>query len=186
MRFAGLSDSSHTQIFDQSNPIDLTKRSATVRRAIVWSQKKGVGWHFDEPKTSRSRRTMPLPESTARALTEHKRRQPEERLRAGSEWQDHGLVFATILGSPLSIPSLAKKALKPALAAANLPAFRLYDLRHSHATLLLSNGENPNVASERLGHSTIVLTLDTSCHVLPDMQQQAADRIEHLLFAAGS
>jgi len=166
--------------------IDLIKRTATVRRAIVWSQKKGVGWHFDEPKTKQSRRTMPLPESTARVLMEHKRRQAEERLRAGSEWQDHGLVFTTLLGDPLSIPSLTKQAFKPALTVASLPAFRLYDLRHSQATLLLSNGENPKVVSERLGHSTIVLTLDTYCHVLPDMQRQAADRIEQLLFAVGA
>ena len=80
------------------------------------------------------------------------------------------------------IPALTKQAFKPALAAANLPAFRLYDLRHSHATLLLSNGENPKVASERLGHSTIVLTLDTYSHVLPDMQEEAAKRIEKILF----
>lgn len=165
--------------------LDLVKRCATVRRAIVWSQKKGIGWHFDEPKTTRSRRTMPLPQSTVTALIEHKRHQAEERLRAGSEWQDHGLVFTTILGSPLNIPALTKQAFKPALGAADLPAFRLYDLRHSHATLLLSNGENAKVASERLGHSTIVLTLDTYSHVLPDMQRQAADRIEQLLFATG-
>jgi integrase len=63
-----------------------------------------------------------------------------------------------------------------------LPVFRLYDLRHTHATLLLSNGENPKVASERLGHSTIVLTLDTYSHVLPDMQEEAARRIEKVLF----
>jgi len=68
------------------------------------------------------------------------------------------------------------------LIKAELPVFRLYDLRHTHATLLLSNGENPKVASERLGHSTIVLTLDTYSHVLPDMQEEAAKRIEKVLF----
>jgi hypothetical protein len=51
--------------------------------------------------------------------------------------------------------------------------------------MLLSNGENPKVAAERLGHSTIVLTLDTYSHVLPDMQQQAPERIEQLLFSTG-
>jgi hypothetical protein len=61
----------------------------------------------------------------------------------------------------------------------------LYSLRHTHATLLLANGENARVASERLGHSTVVLTLDTYSHVLPDMQQQAAERIEKLLFKTG-
>ena len=164
--------------------IDLKKGTATVRRAIVWSQKKGVGWHFDEPKTSRSRRTIPLPASTVKALIEQRRKQGEERLRVGSEWQDHGLVFTTKFGNPIDIPTLTKQWFKPALVKAELPLFRLYDLRHTHATLLLSNGENPKVAAERLGHSTIVLTLDTYSHVLPDMQQQAAERIETLLFAS--
>jgi len=163
--------------------VDMEKGTATVRRALVWSQKKGLGWHFDEPKTSRSRRTLPLPASTVKALADHKRKQGEERLRAGSEWQDHGLVFTATLGAPYGIPGLTKQGFKPALKAAKLPAFRLYDLRHSHATLLLSNGENPKVAAERLGHSTIVLTLDTYSHVLPDMQQAASDRIEALLFS---
>lgn len=162
--------------------VDTEKGTATVRRALVWSQKKGVGWHFDEPKTSRSRRTIPLPASTVRALAEHRRRQGEERLRAGSEWQDHGLVFSGSLGAPYTIPGLTKQGFKPALAKAGLPKFSLYSLRHSHAVMLLSNGENPKVAAERLGHSTIVLTLDTYQHVLPDMQQAAAERIESLMF----
>ncbi len=163
--------------------VDMDKGTATVRRAMVWPQRKGGGWYFTEPKTSRSRRTIPLPASMVKALAEHKRKQGEERLKAGSEWQDNGLVFATSMGEPHSIPTLTKKAFKPALVKAELPTiFRLYDLRHTHATLLLTNGENPKVAAERLGHSTIVLTLDTYSHVLPDMQQQAAERIENLLF----
>ena len=78
------------------------------------------------------------------------------------------------------------KSLKPALVKAELAGFNLYSLRHTHATLLLANGENAKVASERLGHSTIVLTLGTYSHVLPAMQQGAADRIETLLFKTGT
>ena len=109
-----------------------------------------------------------------------------ERLRLGSEWQDHGLVFPTSIGTPYTLSSLTNKWLKPALVKAELTGFNLYSLRHTHATLLLANGENAKVASERLGHSTIVLTLDTYSHVLPDMQQQAADRLEDLLFGKAS
>jgi integrase len=163
--------------------VDLEKGTATVRRAIVWSQKKGDGWRFAEPKTARSHRTIPLPVSTVKLLTEHKRRQAEQRLRIGLEWNDHGLVFTTSVGNPLTISHLTNKWFKPALVKGELPtSFRLYDLRHSMATLLLANGENPKVAAERLGHSTIVLTLDTYSHVQPDMQKQAAERIERLLF----
>jgi integrase len=166
--------------------IDMEKGSATVRRAIVWKREKGGGWDFAEPKTSRSRRTIPLPATTVKALSEHKRRQGAERLRIGSEWQDHGLVFPTTIGTPYTLSSLTSKWLKPALVKAELTGFNLYSLRHTHATLLLANGENAKVASERLGHSTIVLTLDTYSHVLPDMQQGAAERIENLLFKTGT
>lgn len=66
------------------------------------------------------------------------------------------------------------------LERASLPRIRFDDLRHTNATLLLELGENPKVVQERLGHSQISLTLDTYSHVLPDMQQQAADKLDKL------
>ena len=87
---------------------------------------------------------------------------------------------------PTLFPRLQISGSGLALVTAGLNGFNLYSLRHTHATLLLANGENAKVASERLGHSTIVLTLDTYSHVLPDMQQQAAERIENLLFKTES
>jgi integrase len=162
--------------------VDSAKATVTVQRALVW-RTKGGGWYFTEPKTSRSRRTIPLPASMILALTEHKRHQSEERLRLGSEWQDNGLVFTTALGTPLNISNLTAKHFKPALKRAGLPkTIRLYDLRHSCATLLLSAGENPKVVSERLGHASITLTLDVYSHVLPDMQKAATDKLENILF----
>jgi integrase len=162
--------------------VDFAKSSVTVQRALVW-RTKGGGWYFTEPKTSRSRRTIPLPASMLVALTEHKRRQSEERLKLGSEWQDNGLVFTTFLGTPLNISNLTAKHFKPALQRAGLPkTIRLYDLRHTCATLLLREGENPKVVSERLGHASITLTLDVYSHVLPDMQKAATDKLENILF----
>lgn len=76
-----------------------------------------------------------------------------------------------------------QKHYKPILKRAKLPeTLRLYDLRHSCATLLLSANENPKVVSERLGHSSITLTMDIYSHVLPDMQQGASDKLESILF----
>jgi integrase len=162
--------------------VDFIKATVMVRRALVW-RTKGGGWYFTEPKTSRSRRTIPLPCSMSRALAEHKRRQSEERLKLGSEWQDHDLVFTTSIGTPLNISNLTRKHFKPALERAGLPrTIRLYDLRHTCATLLLSAGENPKVVSERLGHASITLTLDVYSHVLPDMQRAATEKLESLLF----
>ncbi len=62
----------------------------------------------------------------------------------------------------------------------------MYDLRHTSATLCLAAGENPKVVSERLGHSTITLTMDTYSHVLPDMQERTAAKLEGMLFGGGS
>jgi len=79
--------------------------------------------------------------------------------------------------------NLGARAFKTILKNAGLPTtIRLYDLRHTCATLLLAAGENPKVVSERLGHSTIVLTLDIYSHVLPSMQRTATEKLETMLF----
>ena len=84
---------------------------------------------------------------------------------------------------PHDARNLADRHLKPILKRADLPeSFRLYDLRHTCATLLLQAGEHPKVVSERLGRAGITLTLDTYAHVLPGMQRKAADRLEAILF----
>jgi integrase len=151
-----------------------------VQRAL--HRHHGGGWSLDEPKTAKSRRTVVLPQSAVRALAKHRRRQVEERVRLGSEYADHGLIFASATGRPLDLPNLTVRHFKPLLEKAGLPSIRLYDLRHSAATLRLANGENPKVVSEMLGHSSIVLTLDTYSHVLPEMQAASAARLESLLF----
>src|SRR4030095_1452448 len=84
----------------------------------------------------------------------------------------------------IDLRNLAQRHFKAVLKAAGLPTMiRLYDLRHTSATLLLAAGEHPKVVSERLGHATITLTLDTYSHVLTPVQQQAAHRLEQALFS---
>ena len=166
----------------QWKDLDLEKGIVTVQRAIIW-RATGGGWYFGEPKTARSRRSIPLLASTLRLIKEHRRIQAEERLKAGAGYQHHDLVFTTSEGSPLMPRNLKRRHFRPILKAAKLPDdFRLYDLRHSCATLLLAAGENPKVVSERLGHASITLTLDVYSHVLPTMQQAAAERLEGLLY----
>ena len=60
----------------------------------------------------------------------------------------------------------------------HLPRIRFHDLRHAHATHMLSAGVHPKVASERLGHSKVGITLDLYSHVLPGMQEDAAARVD--------
>jgi integrase len=107
-------------------------------------------------------------------------------LKLGAAWQAFDLVFCSDEGTPLTIPNITYRYFRPILTAANLPRIRLYDLRHTCATLLLIAEENPKVVNERLGHSTIVLTLDTYSHGLPTMQQGATARLEKLLYKKDS
>jgi len=165
----------------QWKDVDMARGCVSVRRSLIWREKGG--WYFGEPKTAKSRRQIPLPASTLRALAEHRRQQAAERLKAGADYQSHDLVFATPDGGPLAPRNLKRRHFRPILERAKLPAdFRLYDLRHSCATLLLAAGEHPKVVSERLGHATITLTLDVYSHVLPTMQEAASQRLESILY----
>lgn len=161
---------------------DLDGDKLRVRRSLT--RNKGGGWTLAEPKTAKGRRTLPLPAFTIEALREHRKRQAEQRLAAGAAWKDNGFIFAAENGEPLNSRNLDQRHFQPLLTAAKLPRLRLYDLRHSHATLLLANGEHPKVVSERLGHASVVLTMDTYSHVLPGMQEGATERLDALLTAA--
>lgn len=167
----------------QWKDIDLQQGTATVQRTLCWRRQKGGGWYFGEPKTSQSRRTLPLPVSIVRELGRHKTRQAETRLKLGGDYQMLDLVFATATGGPLHSENLATRNFRSIRDRAKLPSsITPYSLRHTCATLLLLAGENPKVVSERLGHSSIVMTLDTYSHVLPSMQQAATEKLEKMLF----
>lgn len=161
--------------------VDFKNKRITINRTLTRYNKGG--WKLEEPKTAKSRRTIPLPPSSMADLKEHSRNQAEYILsRKEGEYNKQNFVFAAGNGEPLSNTNILNRHFKPLLKKAGLPDIRLYDLRHTCATLLLSAGENPKVVSERLGHSTITLTLDVYTHVLPDMQQGAADKLESILF----
>lgn len=165
--------------------VDFDNKRVTVNRSLT--RYRGGGWSLEEPKTARSRRSIPLPPTVIDDLKEHKRGQNEKILAAKEgEYNDQGFVFAAKNGEPLSDRNILMRHFKPLLKATGLPDIRLYDLRHSCATLLLAAGENPKIVSERLGHASITLTLDTYSHVLPDMQQGAADKLEGILFNGGA
>jgi integrase len=160
--------------------VDLEKGTATVRRTLVWL--KGGGWKFGEPKTSRSRRTVSFPPQISQGLMNHRRDQIEARLKAGSDFENNDLIFTASDGKPHNLRNLTQRHFQPILRRAGLPRIRLYDLRHSCATLLLAAGEHAKVVSERLGHASITLTLDTYSHVLPTMQQAATEKLQKLLY----
>ena len=163
--------------------VDFENGVVRVRKALVW--KAGGGWNFGDPKTERSRRVIPLPKTLLNELKTHRIEQQKNRLKISPAYQNSDLVFTTEFGTPLNARNIDQRYFKKILKKAGLnEKLRLYDLRHTCATLLLSAGENPKIVSERLGHASIVLTLDTYSHMLPDMQKEATEKLERLLFAS--
>lgn len=135
---------------------------------------------FAEPKTARSRREVHMSAVAVDALRRHRLIQLQERIRRANEWQDFDLVFTNELGRPLDGNNFRQRAFAKVLKKAGLPPMRFHDLRHTAATLLMSQGIPVKIASEMLGHADISTTLRIYSHVLPGMQQQAADAMDRL------
>lgn len=157
--------------------IDLDRGTLAIRRTLSRG-KDGLG--FNDPKSSASKRTFALLPSCVAALKRHKAHQNERRLRWGDAWQEIGLVFDRGDGSLLH-PNVAYVAFKRHARRLELPVIRFHDLRHTCATLAMADGVHAKVVQERLGHSTIGITLDRYSHVTVSMQQDASDRLERLL-----
>ncbi len=145
-------------------------------------QVKG-GLKFGQQKTQKSRRVIALPPLTCEALRRHKTEQARARLLLGRAYNDHDLVCCRMHGTPIS-PNELTAAFAKLIRSLPLPRIRFHDLRHTYATQLLQQNIHPKVVSERLGHSTIAITLDTYSHVIPGMQEEAARRIDEALRAA--
>jgi integrase len=158
---------------------DLEGGAIRVQRALV--RVAGRQPILDDTKTGRSRRLIPLSDQPMTALQQHRRSQIEWRLKLGEAYQDQGLIFANEAGGFADCQNITGRHFKPILKRAGLPPLRLYDLRHSCATLLLAGGEHPKVVQERLGHASITLTLDTYSHVVPGMQERASECLDQLL-----
>lgn len=140
----------------------------------------GRGWVFRQPKTRLSRRAIALSPATVQILRRHRREQLEACLLAGSAYQDRDLVFASGIGTPIE-PGTINRIWWRIVAAADVGRIRWHDLRHAHATLMLSAGVHPKVVSERLGHASVAITLDTYSHVLPGLQAAAAAQLDGVL-----
>ena len=133
-----------------------------------------------EPKTKRSRRVIALDAGTVAALREHQTRQGAEREYAQDVWVESGYVFVREDGTPMD-PDRISHLFRVTVDAAGLPKIRLHDLRHTAASLALAMGIHPKVVSERLGHSSVAITLDIYSHLTPGLQEDAAERLGEIL-----
>jgi integrase len=154
--------------------------SATLQRiptGDLWpSGKRKHAARLADPKTDKSKRTIPLTAVAVEALREHRRRQLEDQARTGHLGKS-GLVFATARGRPLHGSNLPK-ALRPHLERLGLPRITVHDLRQSAATVLFASGVPMPVISDILGHRTTRITEDLYRHRVPELSREAAKRMQ--------
>lgn len=162
--------------------VDLDAARLQVRRTLY--RLRG-SWMFGEPKTTAGRRAIALTESATAALRAHRLRQAEQLLAVQVRIGPDSLVFADRWGNPLNGFHLTERHFKPLLRRSGLPVIRFHDLRHTAATLMLTQGVNPKVVAEMLGHASVTTTLNVYAHVLPTMQEDAARRLDAALRGAG-
>ncbi len=151
--------------------INLRGRTLSVQRGIVEVNGK---IEVSEPKSAKGRRRIDLSELAVGALREHRKR-------LGATPHPEVWVFADSKGGPMRKNNFTRRSWWPLRKRAGLDKVRFHDLRHTAASLLLSAGVHPKVVQERLGHSTVALTLDVYSHVLGGLQRDAADRIDEVL-----
>jgi integrase len=157
--------------------VDLKVGTVRVRRTLGRQDGRYV---FNEPKSRTSRRTIPLPGTCVEVLKSHRKEQLKERLAAGPEWEDWDLIFTTPLGRPLSRTEVSRQFGR-LQEKAGVAHHRLYDSRHTAASLLLAQGVAPRVVMEVLGHSSFALTMDTYTHVMAPLMRDAADAMDRAL-----
>lgn len=157
--------------------VDFETSRLSIRRALI---PLGREVHICEPKTKKGRRVLPLNAATVAALRSQAACQADDAQQWGAAWNDSGYVFTQEDGQPLH-PTRVSKAFADVQKKAPVPRIRLHDLRHTCAVLHLKAGVHIKVVQELLGHATIAITMDTYSHVLPGMQEEAAERIAALL-----
>ena len=159
--------------------IDWDRGTVSVVRTL---ERSAGGWRFAETKRARSRRIIKLQDWVLETLKDLQGRATQ---RIGSRGADVAeLVFTTPPGHPIYSDKLAKR-FKAILGQNGLPIIRLYDLRHTAATLALSAGVPPKIVAEQLGHASAAFTLDVYSHLLPHMQEEAAIKVEQILAGPG-
>jgi integrase len=163
--------------------IQIQRSRQRVRRSTVTEGGPTTEVVDGAPKTRKGARLVLLPTLTAEELRRWRVRQLEERLVAGPLWEETGYVFTHHTGTPIE-PNDLHRAFDRVVSRLGLPEIRPYDLRHTCATVLLSQNVNPKYVQELLGHRQITVTMDLYSHVLPAMDHEAANTMERV-FGAG-
>lgn len=166
----------------QWSEVDLVKGKVKIWRVLKWNR-KGGGWRFrDHPKSEKSERTLELEPQIVAILKQWRKDQLVERL-GSKRYEDHNLVFCTPTGEPLYPTNVHRRHFKPIIKAAELNlTFRLYDLRHTFATLSIASGVDPKTVSNDLGHENPTFTMSIYCHFVEKMRRNATGKLVGILF----
>jgi integrase len=135
-----------------------------------------------QPKTAKGKRMIDLSPLATTVLREHRAKQQLDRAMLGVPLKDDDLVFSDLEGKPL-LPNTVTHNWIKLVRRTGLKPIRLHDARHSHASLMLKQGTHPKIVQERLGHSSISITLDIYSHVAPGLQEAAAARFDQAFTA---
>jgi integrase len=165
--------------------IDLDSGKLTIFRSLHRTKRrrdpddKTPWFELRHPKTAGSRRTLEIPPVTVEALRAHAVRQRQQRLLADSSWQEQKLIFTTRVGTPVDTTNVLH-GFQKILREAGLAKMRFYDLRHTHASLLIAEGVHPKKIAERLGHASIKLTMDLYGHLFQGSDKESAERMQKI------
>lgn len=132
-------------------------------------------------KTEAGNRSIDLGNKALEVLKEHRAKLDKEKEKYADIYKDRDLVFCTPHGTPLNPSNIRNRVMNPAIEEKGVTKIRFHDLRHTCATILLLNGAPVKAVSERLGHKSIKVTLQTYAHVLPSTSQQIADQMDGIL-----
>ena len=157
--------------------IDFENNILSVRHNLVNGEN---GYIIKAPKSEAGVRNIHLGGDVMSVLKTARMGYMKARLSYGAGFQDLDFVICQEDGSPYHPDSMSQKW-RRFLAANNLPKIRLHDLRHSNATALIQAGVSPKVVQQRLGHSDVNITLNTYTHVLPQMDMEAAEKLDELV-----
>lgn len=158
--------------------LDWLRRTLKIERQL--ERPHGEGVQFSPPKTAFGIRSIKLGSKSIEVLRQHYERQQIERIVAGETWKEYDLIFPTSVGTPIEQRSLLR-TFKILLRNAGLPPIRFHDLRHTSASLMLNHDIPVIIVSRRLGHARTSITSDVYGHLLPNMQDEAAEMIDDLV-----
>ena len=159
---------------------DVDLERSTIRVTAGLHRLTGMGLVLLPTKTARSRRQVTITQELVDVLRSIRGSQMMVKMELGPAWEDTGFVFTKTSGKPLD-PEKVTHNFTSIVRTAGLKGVRLHDLRHTHASLMLQAGVHPKIVSERLGHAGVAITMDTYSHVLPGLQEGAAERFSKLL-----